>query len=131
MKSNVEIVQGIYGAFGAGDLPAILAVQSEDVIWTFPGAPNVPYAGEYHGKEGVAEFFQRLLSSAVFDTFSVDGMVADGASVVVFGAETVRCLKTDKSARNEWVMHWKLADGAVHQMNSYEDTAALAGVFAE
>ena len=131
MKSNVEIVQGIYAAFGAGDLPAILAVQSEDVVWTFPGAPEVPYAGEYHGKEGVASFFQRLLSAAAFDSFLVEGIVADGNSVVVFGEETVRCLKTNKSAKNEWVMHWKLANGAVHQMNSYEDTAALARAFAE
>jgi len=130
MKTNVEIVQDIYAAFGAGDLPSILAVQSDEVVWTFPGAPEVPYAGEYHGKEGVASFFQQLLSVAAFDTFYVNGMVADGASVVVFGAETVRCLKTNKSAMNEWVMHWKLAGGVVNQMNSYEDTAALAGVFA-
>jgi uncharacterized protein len=131
MRSNVEVVQDIYTAFGAGDLPGILAVQSDEVVWTFPGAPDVPYAGEYHGKEGVEAFFQRLLSVAAFDSFSVDGIVADGNSVVVFGQETVRCLKTNKSAKNEWVMHWKLTDGVVHQMNSYEDTAALACVFAE
>jgi ketosteroid isomerase-like protein len=131
MKSNTEIVQGIYAAFGAGNLPAILAVQSEDVVWAFPGAPDVPYAGEYHGKEGVAAFFQRLLSTAAFDAFSVEGMVADGDSVVVFGGETVRCLKSDKSAKNEWAMHWKLTHGIVNQMTSYEDTAALARVFAE
>jgi uncharacterized protein len=130
MKSNTEIVQGIYAAFGAGDLLAILAVQSEEVVWSVPGAPEVPYAGEYHGKEGVEAFFQRLLSAAAFDSFSVDGMVADGNSVVVFGQETVRCLKTNKSAKNEWVMHWKLTDGTVHHMSSYEDTAALAGLFA-
>jgi ketosteroid isomerase-like protein len=58
-------------------------------------------------------------------------MVADGASVVVFGSEMVRCLKTNKSAMNEWVMHWKVVDGVVNQMKSYEDTAALARVFAE
>ena len=31
--SNIATVQGIYEAFGKGDVPAILAVLADDVAW--------------------------------------------------------------------------------------------------
>jgi ketosteroid isomerase-like protein len=128
MKTNTEIVQDIYAAFGAGDLPAILEVQADEVVWTLPGAPDVPYGGEYHGKDGVAKFFQNLLSVAAFDAFAVQEFIAERQFVMVTGTETVRCLESGRSAENAWVMCWTLNDGKVVRMISYEDTAALATI---
>jgi ketosteroid isomerase-like protein len=122
-------VQKIYTCFGAGDLPGILGLQSDDVAWRIPGAPAVPYAGTYAGKGGVTEFFQKLLSAAAFESFEVTSLVAEGDQVVVVGSERVRSNTTGKTAVNDWAMYWTLRDGLVVSMTSYEDTAALAEAF--
>lgn len=33
----LEIVQGVYAAFGKGDIPALLGALADDIEWTFPG----------------------------------------------------------------------------------------------
>jgi ketosteroid isomerase-like protein len=65
-QSNLATVQGIYEAFGRGDIPAILDQVADDVVWDrFPGgnagaAAGVPWLEERTSREGVGEFFQTL-----------------------------------------------------------------------
>ena len=126
---NREIVQKVYACFGAGDLPGILALQDDDVVWRLPGAPAVPYAGEYHGKDGVMRFFQNISEAAAFEDFEVKAIAAEDDRVIVIGSERLRSNATGKKVVNDWAMYWTLRDGLVVSMTSFEDTAALAEAF--
>jgi uncharacterized protein len=53
IRTNLEIVKGIYDAFGRGDIPSVLAVFSADIEWT--EAKGFPYGGTYHGPAAVVE----------------------------------------------------------------------------
>ena len=52
-KTNADVVQQAYAAFGQGDIPAFLSLLADDVEWTLQGPSVIPYAGTRHGHEGV------------------------------------------------------------------------------
>jgi uncharacterized protein len=57
--SNVKTVQGIYAAFGRGDIPAILEQLAEGIDWDYGhGETPVPWLKHRRGRAGVAEFFE-------------------------------------------------------------------------
>ena len=71
---NVEFVKSVYGAFGRGDVPAVLGAFAEDIEWF--EAEGMPYGGLHHGPEAVA---QKVFGPITED---VDGfaLVTDDAS---------------------------------------------------
>jgi ketosteroid isomerase-like protein len=59
--SNLATVQGIYEAFGRGDVPAILERLAEDVEWEYGvNSTDVPWLQPRRGRDAVAGFFQSL-----------------------------------------------------------------------
>jgi ketosteroid isomerase-like protein len=52
-EQSVDVVRGIYEAFGRGDLPAVLGAMADDIEWH--EAEGMPYGGVYHGGEAVAQ----------------------------------------------------------------------------
>ena len=51
-RTNTEVVQQGYEAFGRGDIPALLQFLTVDVEWTQQGPSVVPFSGTRHGHEG-------------------------------------------------------------------------------
>ena len=63
--SNMAVVQSIYGAFGRGDVPAILEHVADVVDWEYAyrTAPtDVPWIQPRDDKVGVGKFFESLLA---------------------------------------------------------------------
>ena len=59
--SNLATVQGIYAAFGRGDVPAILAALADDVEWEYGvTSTDVPWLQPRRGRDAVVGFFQAL-----------------------------------------------------------------------
>jgi hypothetical protein len=57
----IERVQQMYGAFGRGDIPAILEALADDVEWEYNAFPNpVPWLQLRKGRAEVAKFFEAL-----------------------------------------------------------------------
>ena len=52
-EQGVEFVEGIYGAFARGDVPAVLGAFAEDIEWY--EAEGMPYGGLHHGPEAIAQ----------------------------------------------------------------------------
>lgn len=57
-RSTVDVVRGIYEAFGRGDVPAILSALEEDIDWRVP--ENLPHGGDFRGRDAVGRFFQGI-----------------------------------------------------------------------
>mgnify|MGYP001267180046 CR=1 FL=1 len=57
--TNGELINGVYDAFAAGDIPAVLGAFDESISWT--EAAGFMYAGTYEGPQAVLEsVFMRL-----------------------------------------------------------------------
>jgi ketosteroid isomerase-like protein len=131
----LETVQSIYAAFGRGDVPAIIALMSDDVDWE-PWADNsaqragVPWMAHRQGKAGVAAFFQ-LVGQFTIHEFQVLSLMANDRQVA---AEFVidATPPGGRRYRDEEMTLWTLgADGQVTRVRHYTDTArhiAAAGV---
>jgi ketosteroid isomerase-like protein len=86
-RTNADVVQRGYEAFGRGDIPAFLELLTDDVEWIQQGPPVIPFAGTRHGHEGVMEYFSLLGETLEFEQFEPREFVAQGDTVVVVGFE--------------------------------------------
>jgi hypothetical protein len=81
--SNAQTVQGIYAAFGRGDVPAILEKLAPDVEWEYGTTGHgVPWLQPRRGREQVVGFFQALAELLEFKKFAMTA-VLEGPAVVV------------------------------------------------
>jgi ketosteroid isomerase-like protein len=81
--SHLATVQGIYAAFGRGDVPAILGCLAEDVVWEY-GQPStdVPWLQSRRGRAAVVGFFEAL-GAVEFARLEATTFLESGPTVVV------------------------------------------------
>jgi ketosteroid isomerase-like protein len=126
-EQNLGTVQGIYEAFGKGDIPAVLDVIAEDVAWeqwadNHAQEAGVPWLAARSGRDGAAEFFGVVGTLDISD-FQLLSLMAGGDQVV---AEVVIEVTTPNGAhyRDEELHLWTFdADGKISRLRHYTDTA--------
>lgn len=128
-QENMKIVQGIYEAFGKGDIPAILNVVATDVQWINAGPTEIPYAGKRNSRDQVAQFFKAIDDNVVVKQFEPREFIAQKDRVIVLGNWRGESKSTGRSFESEWVMAWTLVNGKVTSFRAYEDTAAVLEAF--
>jgi ketosteroid isomerase-like protein len=79
---TIDIVHRVYEAFAARDLDAVLAVSSHDVVLQQHDA--LPWGGRYVGRDGVAEFFVKLVGT-IDSRVTPEEIFAAGNRVVQYG----------------------------------------------
>jgi uncharacterized protein len=118
-----QTVEGIFAAFGRGDIPSILGKVAPDCVWRQSKA--LPYGGEFRGPEGVGQFFARLDAATETTMFEVDEIFEQGENVFAFGRHGGKGRKTGKTATTEWSFRWKVRDGKVVLYVGYTDSAEI------
>ncbi len=122
---TIETIQGVYAAFGRGDIPAILEVLADDVDWEYGWESHeVPWLKPRRGKQGALEFFQVAGAELEFLSFNVAHMVGDERLVVVVVDLEARVRATGKVIRERNEPHlWHFnASGKVVRMRHGADT---------
>ena len=128
-KENVAVVQGIYDAFGRGDVGAVLGAMSPDIVWheaeSFPYSDRNPYVGPQAVAEGV---FGRILNE--WDGFQVapDEILDAGDAVVMLGRYRGICKASGKAQHPQVVHVWRVKDGKAIRFQQYADTLHVARV---
>jgi ketosteroid isomerase-like protein len=79
---NVELVRRLYDAMAARDLETILEIFDPEV--EIRQSDQLPWGGEFHGYDGLGEFFRRL-SEHIDSKVSHDIVFAAGDRVVQVG----------------------------------------------
>jgi len=130
-EANLAIVQGVYKAFGRGDLATILNQLAEDIDWAYPGPSAIPFAGTWRGHDQVRRFFAALMDAVDVQAFEVQRFVAQDDLVVVLGGERMRVKATGRSYETQWAHVFTLHQGRVVGFREYANTAAVAEAFRE
>ena len=128
-KSNIQIVQDAYAAFGSGDIAALVAMMTPDVVWSVPGPAVIPVAGTSHGREGVADFFRTLVESDDVRRFEPREFLAGGDKVVVLGFYEAIARATGKVFTEEWVHVFTIQDGWITAFLEHFDTVPVAAAY--
>ena len=130
VAQNVDVVQQGYEAFGRGDIPAVLELLTDDVVWTEQGPSVIPFAGTFRGREGIAEFFTLLDETLEFEQFEPRKFVGQGDTVVVVGYERSVVKQTGRRFEQEWAHVYTLRAGKIATGRFFENTAAQVEAFA-
>jgi ketosteroid isomerase-like protein len=129
-QDNINVVQYAYASFGKGDIEALLESLDENVEWVLPGEGLIPQAGTYHGRDGVARFFQLLNETTEFSSFEPQEFIAQGDRVIALGTYKGKAKATGRSFESSWAMSFALRDGKVLKFREYTDTGAIGSAFA-
>ena len=128
-QTNSAVVQQAYEAFGRGDIPGVLDLLTDDVVWTLQGPSVIPFAGTFHGREGIVEFFSLVGEALEFEQFEPREFVAQGDTVVVLGYERSLAKATGRWLEQEWAHVYTLRNGKITTGRFFEDTAAEVVAF--
>ena len=126
-EENVQIVRGLYEAFGNGDVPGVLSKFANDIEWreadNFIYADGNPYVGPTAVLEGV---FMKFATG--WDNFAVhpDSILSAGDQVIALGTYTGTYKKTGKSVRAQMVHVWDIKEGMAVKFQQYTDTKQFA-----
>jgi uncharacterized protein len=128
----VEVVQGVYEAFGRGDMPGLFALLHPEIDWsitvTAPGGDLVPMFRHGVGHAAVEHYFSGV-AQLEFHIFDVTRVFADGDAVVAeIHLETTH-RGTGKRTTIDELHHWIVRDGLAVRYRPYGDTAALIELF--
>lgn len=122
MSSNLDVIQGTYDAFAAGDIEAVLATFDDDITWI--EAEGGPYGGAYHGPDDVVGNVFGPLGEE-WDDFRVgpERFSDGGDTIVTTGTYSGTYTATGRSFEAPFAHVWDLEDGDVVRFQQYIDTA--------
>ena len=126
MSGHSATIQGMYDAFAVGDVEAVIAAMSDDIVWneaeSFPYADGNPYVGPDSVVNGV---FARLGAEWEYWRLTIESMLESGEKVVAFGRYAAENKETGKVINAQFVHVWTVVDGKAVQFQQYADTAQV------
>jgi len=128
-QANLALVQGLYDAFNRGDIAAVLNSIDAEADLEFEGPKAIPWAGNWHGREGWTGFFQAIGGNA--DEISVDmrPFAAQADRVVSAGRYRARVKRTGQWIDSPLVHLWTIRNGLVVKCVELTNTATEAAAF--
>jgi ketosteroid isomerase-like protein len=129
-NANVALVQGLYAAFGRGDVASIIAGLAPDVHWESGGrASDFPTFGPRKGPSEVKTFLGQVAENLDFSEFTPRELCPSGDKVFVLGFYAATMRKSGGKAACEWVHVFTLRDGKVVRFREFTDSAMLAEAY--
>lgn len=126
MGTYGDTIKGLYDAFAAGDVPAVLGVMDPAIEWN--EAEGFMYGGTYTGPNAVLEnVFMKI--STEWEGFTViPNKIVDGGDgyVVALGTYSGKYSKTGKSMSVPFAHAWEFGEGKIVRFRQYLDTLVVA-----
>ena len=130
-QENVQVVSGVYDAFGRGDVEAVLAQMDRAIEWNeaehYLYADGNPYVGPQAILEGV---FARLMADWEGYTVTPEELLDAGDRVVGLGTYTGTYNATGREVRAQFAHVWGVRGGKVVSFQQYTDTKQFADAVA-
>ncbi len=128
-QENKQLAINGYQMFLKGDINGILDMCTDDVEWTSAELPNIPFAGAFHGRAGLLDFFGKLSGAVEFLDYQPQSFIADGDKVAVSGVSTARVRATGVSYDDTWVHIFTMKNGKTVRFEQFHNTAAATAAF--
>lgn len=131
--TNLDIVKGIYEAFGRGDAGAIVERCTEDIEWEYGLVDSgVPWLRPGRGRAHALAFFQTVATELDIEHFAVDALLAGERLVIAVCRIELIVRKTGRTVTEAAECHlWHFDDrGRVSRFRHACDTFAHAAAWA-
>jgi len=128
-QRNVEVARKGYAAFESGDVPAVMDLFADDIVWHIFG--KSPLAGDYRGKPAVMEFFGKFLGMIDSQHTEVNDIVANDQQTVGMGTVTLKRKGLTLEPKSTDLIHPD-SEGRVKEFWRFsDDQAALDGLLSD
>lgn len=130
-QENLQVIRGLYEAFGSGDVPTVLGHLDPSIEWneaeSFIYADGNPYVGPQAVLEGV---FMRIGSD--WEAFAVtpEQWLDAGDRIVALGTYSGTHKGTARTVRAQFAHIWSMRDGKAVRFQQYTDTKQFADAVA-
>ena len=124
MQDTKQLVMQGYQMFQDKDIKGLLTLLADDIEWLGPDSECIPFAGEYRGRDQVAQYFAKLEQAQDVIQFTPLDFIAEDDKVVVFGTSSWTVKANGQRYDNPWVHFFTIRDGKVAGFRQYNDTAA-------
>jgi ketosteroid isomerase-like protein len=128
-KQTKQTVMQAYQCYQDQDIKGVLALTDDKVEWIGPDSDYIPFAGSFHGKEQVAQFFSKLEQAQDVVKFEPQSFIAEGDKVAVTGNATWRVKATGQTYDSPWVHIFTIRDGKIARFEQHTHTAAAEAAF--
>jgi ketosteroid isomerase-like protein len=119
-EEDVAVVRRGWEAYESGDLSAMLALFSDDVV--VYQAPPLPDASTFHGREGVLQsLFDWAEGFAEFDQKGEEFIDAGGGQVIVRVHQTARGAESGVAVEGEFWFVFAVGGGKFVRLDMYND----------
>jgi uncharacterized protein len=128
-EDNVTVMRGAFEAFNRGDVPQVLAILDQDVVWHNPEAPYPPPAGG--GTQLGVDNVVAAIFGPVPETWDAFQAVTErfldaGDHVVVTGRFTGRANAGGGQLDAPFAMVFEIHARRVKRVDQYTDTLLIA-----
>jgi ketosteroid isomerase-like protein len=125
-----SLVERAYAAWQAGDLPALIALLADDMVFALHVPADVlPIGGETRGKAGVEGVLQGLLDGYEFLAYEPSPLTVDGARVESDVRFHYRQKATGEVIDSRLHHRWSTADGKVTRLEEWHDLPTVRAFF--
>lgn len=125
--TNKEVVEALYAAFAAGDIPAVTTLMAEDIEWNEAEGNKLADRSPYVGPQAVVEgVFRRLAED--FEQFEVEinTIISQGELVVTEGRYHATARDSGIKISPRIASFWTVKDGKIAAFQQHVDTLILA-----
>jgi ketosteroid isomerase-like protein len=124
--ANRALMARVADAFRDGDLRPLLEAIDDNVVWTETApADFFRFGGTHRRRHGVVEAEALVFATYRFSRFDQVEIVASGE--VVWGLFRVEALHrpTDRMAKTDYAVRWRVRNGKIVEHQAFYDTAAV------
>lgn len=121
LNPNTGAVIALYEKFGKGDVPGILAMCSDDVVFNIEDRVFDDHSRMFKGKAQVGQFFQELGSKFQYSKFQPVRFIADGDDVVILVDVEYKHIPSGKIYTSSYTHRFKLKNGQVVLFRGIDD----------
>ena len=131
MINNKALIRRWLKALQSGNIESLIALQSKDCTWKFPGSKKLPWAGKWVGIEKHKKFLARVGDSVDFTGGGIEfnEFIVDGTRVSVLGNEIARSKSKKKRWNVKFVWVFTIKRGKIVSLEAYEDTETIAACY--
>ena len=124
---NQAVLARFFEMAGQGDVPGALALIDETCVWTYSASTDfIPFAGTFHGREGVLAFFQGAAEHVRIERMEIDRVETFGDTLIVRGRETSTAHATGETFEAQWLHLVRIKHGLITRYDEYVDSAVIA-----
>lgn len=125
INPSTQTVLAVYEKFGKGDVPGILAMSTDEVMFDIQDRMFDAKARMFKGKAGVGQFFQELGSKFQYIKFQPTRFIADGEDVFILVDVEYKYIPTGKIYVSTYTHHFKIQNGKVAFFRGLDDFQAM------